>query len=55
VAHISQQDLADHVGSVREVVARAVRDLKNESIVRVTRAGIVVVDPDALASRAWSS
>jgi len=55
VAHISQQDLADHVGSVREVVARALRDLKNESIVRVTRAGIVVVDPDALASRAWSS
>ncbi len=55
VARVSQQELADLVGSVREVVARALRDLRTEGIVRVTRAGIFVVDPDSLAARAWSS
>ena len=54
-ARVSQQELADLVGSVREVVARALRDLRSERIVRVTRAGIVLVDPDALAARSRSS
>lgn len=53
VAHVSQQELADLVGSVREVVARALRELRDERIVRVTRGGIEVVDPALLASRAW--
>lgn len=53
VAHVSQQELADLVGSVREVVARALRELRDESIVRVTRGGIEVLDPTLLASRAW--
>lgn len=53
VAHVSQQELADLVGSVREVVARALRDLRDESIVRVSRSGIEVTDPAALAARAW--
>lgn len=55
VAHVSQQELADLVGSVREVVARALRDLRDERIVRVSRTGISVLDAAALAARAWSS
>jgi CRP/FNR family transcriptional regulator len=55
VARVSQQELADLAGSVREVVARALRDLRGEGIVRVTRAGITVLDPSRLAERAWSS
>jgi CRP/FNR family transcriptional regulator len=53
VAHVSQQELADLVGSVREVVARALRDLRDEGIVRVSRTGIEVIDPASLAARAW--
>lgn len=53
VAHVSQQELADLVGSVREVVARALRELRDERIVRVSRSGIEVLDPALLASRAW--
>ena len=53
VAHVSQQELADLVGSVREVVARALRDLRDEGIVQVIRAGIVVIDPGLLAARSW--
>jgi CRP/FNR family cyclic AMP-dependent transcriptional regulator len=55
VARVSQQELADLAGSVREVVARALRELKAEGIVRVTRSGITVLDPSRLAERAWSS
>jgi len=53
VAHVSQQELADLVGSVREVVARALRELRDEGIVRVNRSGIVVLEPTLLAARAW--
>jgi CRP/FNR family transcriptional regulator, cyclic AMP receptor protein len=53
VAHVSQQELADLVGSVREVVARALRDLRDEGVVQVSRGGIVVIDPALLAARSW--
>src|SRR5581483_8985780 len=53
VANVSQQELADLAGTVREVVARALRELRDERIVRVRRSGITVLDPAALASRAW--
>ena len=53
VAHVSQQELADLAGSVREVVARALRELRDDGIVRVSRSGIQVVDPASLATRAW--
>jgi len=55
VARVSQQELADLAGSVREVVSRALRDLRGEGIVRVTRGGITVLDASRLAERAWSS
>lgn len=53
VATVSQQELADLAGTVREVVARALRELRDDGIVRVSRSGIVVLDPAALAARAW--
>lgn len=53
VARVSQQELADLAGTVREVVARALRDLRDDGIVRVSRTGIVVVDPALLTARAW--
>ena len=53
IAHISQQELADLAGSVREVVARALRELRDEGVVRVSRSGIEVRDPAVLAARAW--
>jgi CRP/FNR family cyclic AMP-dependent transcriptional regulator len=52
-AHVSQQELADLAGSVREVVARALRELRDEGVVRVSRSGIEVVDPVLLSAHAW--
>lgn len=53
IATVSQQELADLAGSVREVVARALREMRDEGVVRVSRSGIVVLDAGALATRAW--
>lgn len=53
VAKVSQQELADLAGSVREVVARALRELRADDIVSVSRSGITILDPGALAARAW--
>jgi len=44
VAHISQQELADAVGSVREVVARALRDFRVAGIVATTADSVVILD-----------
>ena len=43
-AHVSQQELADAVGSVREVVARALRDLRAAGIVSTSTARILILD-----------
>ena len=49
IARVTQQGLADSVGSVREVVARAIRDLKSEGLVAtVSPAGIVILDEAGL-------
>jgi CRP/FNR family cyclic AMP-dependent transcriptional regulator len=53
VAHLTQQELADHVGSVREVVARILRDLREEGLITTGRDQVVVVDPTALHARTW--
>jgi CRP/FNR family transcriptional regulator, cyclic AMP receptor protein len=45
VAQVSQQDLADAAGSVREVVARALRDLRVAGIVATAADQIVILDP----------
>ena len=46
---ITQQELADAVGSAREVVARVVRAFRAERLVRTRPGGIVLVAPEALA------
>jgi len=48
VAHVSQQELADAVGSVREVVARALRDFRVAGIVATTADSVVILDPSRL-------
>lgn len=48
VAHITQQDLADAIGSVREVVVRLLRDLREEGLIRTGRDQIELLDPDRL-------
>jgi CRP/FNR family transcriptional regulator len=44
VARVSQQELADAIASGREVVARALRELRQAGFVNVSRNGIVVRD-----------
>ena len=44
VAHVSQQELADAVGSVREVVARALRDFRVAGMVATTADSVVILD-----------
>jgi len=49
VVHARQQDLADAVGSVREVVTRTLRGLRAEGLVDTSRDEIVLLDPVALS------
>ena len=48
-ASISQQELAEAVGTVREVVVRVLRELRTEACLRTRRDGIVIVDPERLS------
>ena len=48
IARVSQQALADAVGSVREVVVRVLRDLRSEGVIRTSRDGIEILLPDRL-------
>jgi CRP/FNR family cyclic AMP-dependent transcriptional regulator len=47
-ARVSQQELADAVGSVREVVARVLRDLRLAGIVATSADRILILDPARL-------
>jgi CRP/FNR family transcriptional regulator, cyclic AMP receptor protein len=53
VVRISQQELAEHVGTVREVVGRILRDLKTERLVSTGRDEIVLLDPGRLHDITW--
>jgi CRP/FNR family cyclic AMP-dependent transcriptional regulator len=46
----TQADLADSIGSSREVMSRALRDLRAEGIVETAPGLIRVLDPDRLAA-----
>ncbi|GAY08027.1 Crp/Fnr family transcriptional regulator [Pseudonocardia sp. N23] len=48
VVEVEQQELADAIGSVREVVARALRKLREAGLVERHPAGIRIVDPSGL-------
>ena len=54
VAKVTQQEVADAVGSVRPVVARIVRDLRTEGLISTTSDGIVILKPDELHATSWS-
>jgi CRP/FNR family transcriptional regulator len=57
LAPISQQELADAVGTVREVVVRILRELREEGVVQTGRDGITIRDPERLsrvASPSWN-
>ena len=54
VARVSQQELAEAVGSVREVVARVLRDLRSTGLVATAPGGIEVLDPTGLHDQTWN-
>jgi CRP/FNR family cyclic AMP-dependent transcriptional regulator len=54
VVKVTQQELADAVGSVRPVVARIIRDLRKEGIISTTSDGILILKPDELDTITWS-
>ena len=54
VVKVTQQEVADAVGSVRQVVARIIRDLRAEGIITTSSDGIVILKPAELHANTWS-
>jgi CRP/FNR family transcriptional regulator len=48
IVPVTQKELADAAGTVREVVVRVLRELRREGIVQTGREGIVILDPSRL-------
>jgi len=55
VARVSQQELADAVGSVREVVARVLRDLRLAGIVATASDSVLILDAPRLHGESWNA
>jgi CRP/FNR family transcriptional regulator len=53
-AHVSQQELADAVGSVREVVARVLRDFRVAGLVATATDSVRILDPAGLHEECWN-
>jgi CRP/FNR family cyclic AMP-dependent transcriptional regulator len=53
-AFVSQQDLANSVGSVREVVARVLAELRAERLVRTSPGLVEILDPIGMSRQLWS-
>ena len=53
-ALVNQQDLANNVGSVREVVARVLHELREASLVRTSPGRVDILDPLRLSLELWS-
>ena len=53
-ALVNQQDLANSVGSVREVVARVLAELRAEGLVRTSPGRVEILDPVRLSRELWS-
>jgi CRP/FNR family cyclic AMP-dependent transcriptional regulator len=53
-ALVSQQDLANSVGSVREVVARVLAELRAERLVRTSPGRVEILDPVRMSRHLWS-
>src|SRR5262245_60952726 len=54
IASVSQQDLANSVGSVREVVARVLAELRAERLVRTSPGRVEILDPVRMSRQLWS-
>jgi CRP/FNR family transcriptional regulator len=54
IVRITQQELADAIGSVRPVVARILRDFRTEGIITTSSDGIIVLKPAELHANTWS-
>ena len=55
VVPVSQRELADAVGTVREVVVRVLRELRRDGVVRTERDHIVILDPARLVpGQGWN-
>jgi CRP/FNR family transcriptional regulator, cyclic AMP receptor protein len=52
IARVTQQELADATGTVREVAARVLRQMRDQGLVDTTRDGILVLDPTGLQREA---
>ena len=52
---VTQQALADATGSVREVVARALRELRQQGAIETDQAGVTILNVDALIAEAGHS
>jgi CRP/FNR family transcriptional regulator, cyclic AMP receptor protein len=53
-ARVTQQDIADGVGSVRQVVSRAVSELRRGGLIGSTPRRIRILDPEGLEEVAYS-
>jgi CRP/FNR family transcriptional regulator, cyclic AMP receptor protein len=53
LAALSQQELADSVGTVREVVVRTLRELRRAGILDTGRGGIRIRTPERLLAEAY--
>lgn len=52
VAQVSHQELAEAVGSVREVVVRVLGELRSEKLLRTGRSRVELLDPEGLLDAA---
>ena len=52
IARVTQQELADATGTVREAAARALRQMRDDGLVDTTRRGILILDPTRLQREA---
>ncbi|MFV9505855.1 MAG: Crp/Fnr family transcriptional regulator [Oscillochloridaceae bacterium umkhey_bin13] len=48
-AELTQQELAERTGTVREIAGRALRRLAEEGLIRLERGRVIVLDPAGLA------
>lgn len=53
VAQLTHQELAGHVGTVREVVGRILRELREQGLVSTGRDEIILLDPVQLHALTW--
>lgn len=55
IATVTQQELADAVGSARPAIARVVAELRDLGLVATASPGIAILDPEGLHAQTWSS